>query len=48
MPTEADTCRELAEPKLQAADWDSKPHFITAQGWFVQLQSSTYDQTTLE
>jgi hypothetical protein len=34
MPTEADTGRKLAVPKLQAAGWDNEPHSITAQRWF--------------
>jgi type I restriction enzyme R subunit len=29
--TEADTCRKLVIPKLQAAGWDSEPHSIAEQ-----------------
>jgi len=29
--TEADTCRKLVVPKLQAASWDSDPHSIAEQ-----------------
>jgi type I restriction enzyme, R subunit len=29
--TEADTCRKLVVPKLQAAGWDSEPHSIAEQ-----------------
>jgi type I restriction enzyme R subunit len=35
MPTEADTCRTLIAPKLQAAGWDSEPHSITEQRYFT-------------
>src|SRR5437867_11572804 len=28
MSTEADTCRTLITPKIQAAGWESEPHFI--------------------
>jgi type I restriction enzyme, R subunit len=31
MPTEADTCRKLVVPKLQAAGWDAEPHSILEQ-----------------
>ncbi|MGH9908076.1 MAG: DEAD/DEAH box helicase family protein, partial [Pyrinomonadaceae bacterium] len=31
MPTEADTCRRLVVPKLQAAGWDDDPHSIAEQ-----------------
>jgi type I restriction enzyme R subunit len=31
VPTEADTCRLLVVPKLQAAGWDDEPHFIAEQ-----------------
>lgn len=31
MPNEADTCRKLVVPKLQAAGWDSEPHSIAEQ-----------------
>jgi type I restriction enzyme R subunit len=31
MPTEADTCRKLVVPKLQAAGWDDEPHSIAEQ-----------------
>ena len=31
MPTEADTCRNLAAPKRQAAGWDNEPHSIAPQ-----------------
>jgi len=31
MPTEADTCRKLVAPKLQAAGWDNEPHSIAEQ-----------------
>ena len=35
MPTEADTCRKLVVPKLQAAGWDNEPHSIAEQRWFT-------------
>src|SRR6266480_1259866 len=35
MPTDADTCRTLITPKLQAAGWDSDPHSITEQRFFT-------------
>src|SRR5437870_75346 len=35
MPTEADTCRTLITPKLQAAGWDSDPHSIAEQRFFT-------------
>src|SRR5437762_9503953 len=31
MPTEADTCRTLITPKLQAAGWEDDPHSIAEQ-----------------
>lgn len=31
MPTEADTCRKLVVPALQAAGWDDEPHSIAEQ-----------------
>ena len=31
MPSEADTCRELVVPLLQAAGWDSEYHTIAEQ-----------------
>jgi type I restriction enzyme, R subunit len=31
MPTEADTCRQVVVPKLQAAGWDDEPHSIAEQ-----------------
>src|SRR5689334_5543402 len=31
MSNEADTCRKLVVPKLQAAGWDSDPHSIAEQ-----------------
>ncbi len=31
MPTEADTCRKLAVPKLQPAGWDNEPQSVAAQ-----------------
>jgi type I restriction enzyme R subunit len=31
MPNEADTCRKLVVPKLQAAGWDTLPHAISEQ-----------------
>jgi type I restriction enzyme R subunit len=31
MPTEADTCRKLVVPKLQAAGWDNDPHSMVKQ-----------------
>src|SRR5438132_1992266 len=31
MPTEADTCRRVVVPKLQAAGWDNEPHSIAEQ-----------------
>ena len=31
MPTEADTCRKLVVPKLQAAGWDNEPRSIAEQ-----------------
>src|SRR5882757_3541901 len=35
MATEADTCRTLITPKLQAAGWDSEPHSIAEQRTFT-------------
>jgi type I restriction enzyme R subunit len=35
MPTEADTCRTLITPKLQAAGWESDPHSIAEQRSFT-------------
>ena len=35
MGTEADTCRTLITPKLQAAGWDSEPHSIAEQRYFT-------------
>ena len=35
MTTEADTCRTLITPKLQAAGWDSDPHSIAEQRFFT-------------
>ena len=31
MPNEADTCRQLVLPRLQAAGWDDEPHSIAEQ-----------------
>ena len=36
MPTEADTCRTLITPKLQAAGWESEPHSIAEQRCFTE------------
>ena len=33
--TEADTCRKLVVPKLQAAGWDTPPHAINEQRTFT-------------
>jgi len=38
MPTEADTCRTLTTPKLQAAAWESDPHSMTEQYSFTEGQ----------
>jgi len=35
MPTEADTCRTLITPKLQAAGWETEPHSIAEQRSFT-------------
>jgi len=35
MPTEADTCRTLITPKLQAAGWENDPHSIMEQRTFT-------------
>jgi type I restriction enzyme, R subunit len=35
MPTEADTCRTLITPKLQAAGWEHEPHSIAEQRAFT-------------
>ena len=35
MPTEADTCRTLIAPKLQAAGWENDPHSIAEQRTFT-------------
>ena len=35
MPSEADTCRTLITPKLQAAGWESEPHSIAEQRTFT-------------
>jgi type I restriction enzyme, R subunit len=44
MPTEADTCRTLITPKLQAAGWEHEPHSIAEQRTFAvnQLQELLY------
>lgn len=31
MPSEADTCRKLVVPRLQAAGWENEPHSIAEQ-----------------
>ena len=36
MPTEADTCRTLITPKLEAAGWDTDPHSIAEQRYFTK------------
>src|SRR6266487_1007986 len=35
MSTEADTCRTLITPKLQAAGWENEPHSIAEQRTFT-------------
>ena len=40
MPTEADTCRKLVVPKLQAAGWDNDPHSIAEQRWFTPVPAA--------
>ncbi len=35
MATEADTCRRLITPKLQAAGWENDHHSIAEQRWFT-------------
>jgi type I restriction enzyme R subunit len=35
---EADTCRRLIVPKLQAAGWDNDPHSIAEQRWFTKAR----------
>src|SRR5437667_4421815 len=35
MPSEADTCRTLITPKLQAAGWENDPHSIAEQRTFT-------------
>ena len=35
MPSEADTCRTLITPKLQAAGWENDPHSIAEQRFFT-------------
>jgi len=35
MPTEADTCRTLITPKLQAAGWEDDPHSIAERRAFT-------------
>jgi hypothetical protein len=35
MGTEADTCRTLITPKLQAAGWEHDPHSIAEQRYFT-------------
>src|SRR5262249_23281656 len=35
MGTEADTCRTLITPKLQAAGWENEPHSIAEQRTFT-------------
>ena len=35
MGTEADTCRTLITPKLQAVGWDNDPHSIAEQRSFT-------------
>jgi type I site-specific restriction endonuclease len=34
MPSEADTCRTLITPKIQAVGWESEPHSIAEQRSF--------------
>jgi type I restriction enzyme R subunit len=33
--TEAETCRKLVRPKLEAAGWDNSPHAINEQRSFT-------------
>ncbi|MGD0261972.1 MAG: hypothetical protein ABSD29_19560 [Verrucomicrobiota bacterium] len=47
MPTEADTCRKLVVPKLQAAGWDDEPHSVGAQRVFTRPQLLTPDLAPL-
>src|SRR2546426_3686925 len=35
MASEADTCRRLIAPKLQAAGWENEPHSIAEQRTFT-------------
>jgi len=35
MSNEADTCRQFAVPRLQAAGWDTDPHSIAEQLCFT-------------
>jgi type I restriction enzyme R subunit len=35
MLTEADTCRTLITPKLQAVGWEADPHSIAEQRFFT-------------
>src|SRR5439155_5247691 len=35
MPNEADTCRQVVVPRLQAAGWDTDPHSIAEQRYFT-------------
>ena len=45
MPTEADTCRKLVVPKLQAAGWDNDPHSIAEQRYFTAGRIVAQGQT---
>jgi hypothetical protein len=38
MPTEADTCRTLITPKLQAGERDTDPHSIAEQRYFTDCE----------
>ena len=41
MGTEADTCRTLITPKLQAAGWENDPHSIAEQRTFTATRPPT-------
>lgn len=47
MPTEADTCRALITPKLQAAGWESDPHSIAEQRSFTDGRIVVHGNTAM-
>lgn len=47
MATEADTCRTLVVPKLQAAGWEQLPHSIAEQHYFTDGRIVVRGRTTI-